>query len=349
MGPDLLVAPAVRLGRPVDAGRQHHPVLRPGLAALPGPAHPRLHRLAGRAGPRAGAGASSSSPRASRCGQPGQDVASDRRPAGRRRHQRLLRDAGRPRTFPGRGHPRRAAAVVPGRGPAPPGCTCRPTCPAAPGSSRSWSPRRTPRRSAGRRTTSAATRASCARWSGRWCPAAPGWSSTGTGTPCTTAPRRTGAASSATAWNRAGSTPSWPKWPASSAAPAECWTGCGPARRRRPGLGGEPMGHGVHGAPRRVPRRPGWATGNPTSASSPRSTAGLFDAGLTADIVAPAQLPADPASAVARWPVLVVPGTVRRRRRAAGLAARLRRRRRPSGADAAHRLRRPRRPSPGTR
>jgi beta-galactosidase len=35
---------------------------------------------------------------------------------------------------------------------------------------------------------------------------------------------------------------------------------------------------------------------------------GLFDAGLSADIVAPTQLPGDPASAVARWPVLVVPG-----------------------------------------
>jgi beta-galactosidase len=35
---------------------------------------------------------------------------------------------------------------------------------------------------------------------------------------------------------------------------------------------------------------------------------GLFDAGLSADIVAPAQLPADPGAAVARWPVLVVPG-----------------------------------------
>jgi beta-galactosidase len=35
---------------------------------------------------------------------------------------------------------------------------------------------------------------------------------------------------------------------------------------------------------------------------------GLFDAGLGVDIVAPAQLPVDPATAVARWPVLVVPG-----------------------------------------
>jgi beta-galactosidase len=35
---------------------------------------------------------------------------------------------------------------------------------------------------------------------------------------------------------------------------------------------------------------------------------GLFDAGLGADIVAPAQLPVDPGAAAARWPVLVVPG-----------------------------------------
>jgi len=34
---------------------------------------------------------------------------------------------------------------------------------------------------------------------------------------------------------------------------------------------------------------------------------GLFDAGLGVDVLAPAQLP-DPAAAVARWPVLVVPG-----------------------------------------
>jgi beta-galactosidase len=35
---------------------------------------------------------------------------------------------------------------------------------------------------------------------------------------------------------------------------------------------------------------------------------GLFDAGLSADIVAPAQLPTDPGTAAARWQVLVVPG-----------------------------------------
>jgi beta-galactosidase len=35
---------------------------------------------------------------------------------------------------------------------------------------------------------------------------------------------------------------------------------------------------------------------------------GLFDAGLGVDIVAPAQLPPDPAEAAARWPILVVPG-----------------------------------------
>lgn len=35
---------------------------------------------------------------------------------------------------------------------------------------------------------------------------------------------------------------------------------------------------------------------------------GLFDAGLTVDVVAPAQLPRDPGEMVARWPVLVVPG-----------------------------------------
>jgi beta-galactosidase len=35
---------------------------------------------------------------------------------------------------------------------------------------------------------------------------------------------------------------------------------------------------------------------------------GLFDAGLSVDVVAPAQLPRDPAEIVARWPVLVVPG-----------------------------------------
>jgi beta-galactosidase len=35
---------------------------------------------------------------------------------------------------------------------------------------------------------------------------------------------------------------------------------------------------------------------------------GLFDAGLAVDVVAPAQLPDDPAAAVERWPVLVVPG-----------------------------------------
>jgi beta-galactosidase len=35
---------------------------------------------------------------------------------------------------------------------------------------------------------------------------------------------------------------------------------------------------------------------------------GLFDAGLGVDILAPAQLPADPGAAAGRWPVLVVPG-----------------------------------------
>jgi beta-galactosidase len=35
---------------------------------------------------------------------------------------------------------------------------------------------------------------------------------------------------------------------------------------------------------------------------------GLFDAGMGVDIVAPAQLPADPGTAAGRWPVLVVPG-----------------------------------------
>jgi beta-galactosidase len=35
---------------------------------------------------------------------------------------------------------------------------------------------------------------------------------------------------------------------------------------------------------------------------------GLFDAGLGVDVVAPHQLPQDPAEAAARWPVLVVPG-----------------------------------------
>jgi beta-galactosidase len=35
---------------------------------------------------------------------------------------------------------------------------------------------------------------------------------------------------------------------------------------------------------------------------------GLFDCGLSADVVAPAQLPEEPATIVARWPVLVVPG-----------------------------------------
>ena len=34
---------------------------------------------------------------------------------------------------------------------------------------------------------------------------------------------------------------------------------------------------------------------------------GLFDAGLSADVVAPYQLPQDPAEMVRRWPVLVVP------------------------------------------
>ena len=40
LGPDLLVAPAARLGRPVAAGRQLDAALRPRLAALPGGAHP---------------------------------------------------------------------------------------------------------------------------------------------------------------------------------------------------------------------------------------------------------------------------------------------------------------------
>jgi beta-galactosidase GanA len=35
---------------------------------------------------------------------------------------------------------------------------------------------------------------------------------------------------------------------------------------------------------------------------------GLFDAGLSVDVVAPDQLPDDAAAMAARWPVLVVPG-----------------------------------------
>ena len=53
------------------------------------------------------------------------------------------------------------------------GCTCRPTCPGEPGSNRSWSPRPTRRRSAGRPTTSRPTRASSGRWYGAWSPAVP--------------------------------------------------------------------------------------------------------------------------------------------------------------------------------
>ena len=48
VGPGLLVAPAVHLGRPVDAGRQRPAAVRRGLAGVPGPPDHRVHRLAGR-------------------------------------------------------------------------------------------------------------------------------------------------------------------------------------------------------------------------------------------------------------------------------------------------------------
>ena len=52
VGAGLLVAPAVHVGRPVDAGRQRPAAVRPGLARLPGDADHRVHRLAGRHRPR---------------------------------------------------------------------------------------------------------------------------------------------------------------------------------------------------------------------------------------------------------------------------------------------------------
>ena len=48
VGPHLLVAPAVGLVRPLDARRQHAAPVRPGVAAVPGRPHHRVHRLAGR-------------------------------------------------------------------------------------------------------------------------------------------------------------------------------------------------------------------------------------------------------------------------------------------------------------
>ena len=47
MGPDVLVAPALRLGRSLDPGLQRAAAVRAGVAAVPGGADHLLHPLAG--------------------------------------------------------------------------------------------------------------------------------------------------------------------------------------------------------------------------------------------------------------------------------------------------------------
>ena len=98
------------------------------------------------------------------------------------------------------------------------------------GRSRSWSPRPTRRASA-----SSGTAARRTTGSGRWSPAAPAWSGIGTGTPCTSAPRRTGVASDLFRARLA-----WRRVP----------TGRRPGRRPHPGrrcrgavLGAQPVDH----------------------------------------------------------------------------------------------------------
>ena len=175
--------------------------------------------------------------------------------------------------------------------------------------------------SASRTRTSRPTTGSGARRRGRWSPAAPAWSSTGTGTRSTSAHE--------TYWlgvlNHDGE-------------PGRCYAevqriageldGAGDAvvdlvpdadvgllysreskwaMEFHPPLAGE-------GGVDRIPA--------PTTASSARFYEGLFGAGVQADIVYPQQLLDEDAEAlVARWPVLLAPGALRRRRRAAGPAA----------------------------
>ncbi|CAA9355731.1 MAG: GH42, partial [uncultured Nocardioidaceae bacterium] len=96
VGPGLLVAPLDHVARPLDARRQLRSPVRPRLASFPGPPHQRLHRLAdadrARVRPRGPV----------RHHLPGLHAPGDRRPGPHRtaRHHRgqpLLRHAGRPR------------------------------------------------------------------------------------------------------------------------------------------------------------------------------------------------------------------------------------------------------------
>ena len=330
-----------RLGRPVDAGRQHHPAVRPRLAPLPGRAHHRVHRLAGRARARAGRRSDQFVTTCLASHQPAQDVAAIGEPLDVVGHERLLRHAGPARRARRRDiHAEPQPSFLPWSGTAwlylqldiragpaqAPFLVTETNATSIGGSAENYPPYRGPAAPGGR---------------GRWSPAARGWSSTGTGTPSTTARRCTGAASSATACSPAASTPSWPSvGRRARAAPARRWTGCGPAptwpcwcRRRaagrwsssaplagsHAGLDGRPAVLRAH--PRRVlPRTVRRRARAPTSSRPPSCPTTRRGRGAVAGAGRA--------------------GTVRRRRRAAGLAAPLRRGRRPSRADAAHRLRR---------
>ena len=339
MGPDLLVAPAARLGRPLDAGRQHHAVVRPGLAPLPGassptstsPGRPDLVR-----GLVPDAPVRHHLPRAAPA-DPGRH-----RDRGAARRRRRPTSTTAPRTgspLPGDDDIRAGRARRSSRGPAPRGSTCRLTSPAARASSRSWSPRPTRRRSAARPTTSRLPRPAAAgglglvargarmveywHWHSLHYGAETYWGGI-LGHSLRAGPRLRGAGRRrrrAQARRRRRSTVCSPR------SDVAC-----------PGVRREPLGDGVHGAA--AGPTPAWMG---DQQSYERILAafyrGLFDAGLAVDVVAPAQLPADPRMVAARWPVLVVPGLYVADDAAARTAPPLRRGRRPPRAHAAHRLR----------
>ena len=144
VGPGVLVAPAVDMGRPVDAGRQRPAPVRRRVAGVPGPPGHRVHRLAGRHRPRV---------RPARAVRHHLHLLQAPRGGGRRadrppRHrlrQPVLRHAGRPAAA--RPHARTTTSRS-GRPPACGRCTRPPTGCSPPARNRSWSPRPTPAPSA---------------------------------------------------------------------------------------------------------------------------------------------------------------------------------------------------------